>query len=107
MAEETKDPQTPDEQAPLDETARLAAIAALTGGASPTAPEAPAPTVNVKRTGSEVDFGGRTTVVVLARHVNTTVKGQNVVARRGDIVTAPAEWVTRATALGAVAKVDA
>lgn len=106
MTEESKASVNPDEQAPLDEAARLAAITALTGGAAPATTEAPAQTVNVKRTGNEVDFGGKSAVVVLARYVNETVKGQNVVARRGDTVLATPAWVARAQALGAVAKVN-
>lgn len=105
MAEATT-PGNPDEQAPLDEAARLAAIAALTNGTTPAVVETPDPAINVKRTGTTVDFGGKTTAIVLSRHVNDTVKGQNMVARRGDLITATPAYVARASALGSVAKVD-
>lgn len=107
MADDNKTPETnPDETAALDEAQRAAAIAALAGGTVPVAAEAPAPVISVKRTGVTVDFGGKSVAVVLSRHVNDTVKGQNVVARRGDLITATPAFVARAAALGAVAKVD-
>lgn len=105
MADATT-PENQDESAALDEAQRAAAIAALAGGATPAPAAAPAPAINVRRSGNEVDFGGKSAVVVLARYVNETVKGQNVVARRGDTVLAAPAWVARAVACGAVVKVS-
>ena len=88
-----------------EEDKRATALQALVSGGNTEQATAPEPSgKRVKRTGNTVDFGGDTEAVVVARYANLTVKGVNTVARRGDTITAPADYVKRAEAIGAVRK---